>query len=232
MSTILDALQKARREHQHDGGADSLDRLTAAQAAPPRRVPRRSVAAVVILTIAATVLTLLLVGGAFTMLNQRMRSLVARSGSGAGVVPGAPSPMPAAGRGSAAPAASGPASDPLFPALPAASALATSSVELPVAGPVPSADPAALLPPPVPAAQVPPAAATAASPATATPPAAKEGFTLGSILYDDQVRIATVNGVALREGEEYSGFRVLRIMRDAVIVQRDRDDPVTLRLAR
>jgi hypothetical protein len=228
VSTILDALQKARREHPHEGAGDSLGRLAAVQAAPPRRVPRRSVAAVIGLTVVATMLTLLLVGGAFVLLQKRMQWLVAPPRAGAAVAPVTPgigvAPTPAE------PAAAGRAQDGSPATFAVADGPVSASVELPVVGPVRSADPAVLLPPPAPAAQVPPAVTP--QPAAATPAAGNEGFTLGSILYDDQVRIATVNGIALREGEEYGGMRVLRIMRDSVIVQRDRDDPVTLRLAR
>jgi hypothetical protein len=56
------------------------------------------------------------------------------------------------------------------------------------------------------------------------------GFTLGSILYDSSDPMAVVNGINVHEGQAYSDFKVLRIKPNEVIVQRDGEKPVTLRM--
>ena len=50
---------------------------------------------------------------------------------------------------------------------------------------------------------------------------------LGSILLGSQRRVAVINGVALREGDDHDGIRVRRIHRDKVDVT-DRGQPRVL----
>lgn len=56
------------------------------------------------------------------------------------------------------------------------------------------------------------------------------GFSLGTILYDDNPdqRIAVVNGMSVREGRTYGNFKVLKITQTQVTLQRFGQKPVVL----
>lgn len=223
MSTILDALHKARRERAHDAPVGS-DRLDAVPGPPPRR-RRAPMVWIVLLTVFATVAVLVVTGGAFVLLHARL--------VGAPPVVAVPAGAPVAGNPATTPATT-PAATPAAPPSEGMAIVPTAATtELPVAGPE---DPA-LLPTPLPAAMLPadPAPAPPATPdASATPTSVRtqDGMTLGSILHDANDRLATINGVPLREGESYDDFTVLRITPNAVTVQREGRAPVVLRMGR
>jgi hypothetical protein len=251
VSTILDALQKARRERPADTeGYDVLDPKHGA----PRRRNRRTMLWVVVLTIVATMVVLGLTGGALLLLLDRLDTATAANESTVLVVP------PAGNEGMVATAAVTPpvgvVTQPVQVAQPTAvMPLATEmpgntgAAELPVVGPENSAT----LPTPLPSAMVgdPGAApvdllpmsepaevqmqtAPPAPTATGIPSSGRsqDGMTLGSILIDAEDRIATINGVPLREGESYEDFKVLRITATSVQVQREGKPAVTLRAGR
>ena len=71
-----------------------------------------------------------------------------------------------------------------------------------------------------------------AQPATPASVRTQDGMTLGSILHDADDKLATINGVPLREGESYDDFTVLRITPNAGTVQREGRAPVVLRMGR
>ncbi len=255
MSTILDALQKARRERPADTeGYDVLDPKHGA----PRRRNRRTMVWVVLLTIVATMVVLGLTGGALLLLLDKLDTASSER-SGAALT--APAGNANAGGGALAVTTSTVSlSEPAFPIRPVTetpllvlpiapnNADNPGAAELPVAGPEnpstlptplpsamvgdPGAAPADLLPMSEPA-----ALPTQAAP-TATPASGKftgrsqDGMTLGSILIDAEDRIATINGVPLREGESYEDFKVLRITATSVQVQREGKPAVTLRSGR
>ena len=184
---------------------------------------------IVLLTVLATVVVLVVTGGAFVLLHARL--------AGAPPVVVVPAEAPVAGD-PAAPATTPTVATPAAtPAAPPAEGMAivpaAVTTELPVAGPE---DPA-LLPTPLPVAMLPadPAPAPPATPdASATPTSVRtqDGMTLGSILHDASDKLATINGVPLREGESYDNFTVLRITPNAVTVQREGRAPVVLRIDR
>lgn len=253
MSTILDALQKARRERPSETeGYDVLDPKHGAT----RRRNRRTMVWVVLLTIVATMVVLGLTGAALLMLLDRLDAR-APTGEGNATVARSPNNVDTVGLPAMAP----PTETVAQPA-PAAQVQAqgqmplvlspdnTGATELPVAGPenpatlptpLPSAmvadpgvaEPAQLLPMSEPAG--PPPVATASPTAAASTTfsgRSQDGMTLGSILIDAEDRIATINGIPLREGETYEDFKVLRITPSAVQVQREGKPAVTLRAGR
>ncbi|MBX7244407.1 MAG: hypothetical protein K1X53_02845 [Candidatus Sumerlaeaceae bacterium] len=59
----------------------------------------------------------------------------------------------------------------------------------------------------------------------------KKGFSLGTILFDENSKIAVINGTMLHEGQTHDDFKVLKITRNKVTVQRDGEDPVVLSTA-
>lgn len=244
MSTILDALQKARRERPEDAeGYDVLDPKHGA----PRRRNRRTMVWVVLLTVVATMVVLGLTGAALLMLLDRLDAKAPAS-EGTPMIVRPPNPEGTAGLPMVAP----PTETVLQPAPPPQVQVPvvlapdnSGATELPVAGP----ENPASLPTPLPSAMVADPVAVQPSedlplsePAeVATPTAAasatfsgrsQDGMTLGSILIDAEDRIATINGVPLREGETYEDFKVLKISPSSVQVQREGKPAVTLRAGR
>ncbi len=244
MSTILDALQKARREAREarEAGPDRLETPVPPLHRHSRR--RAPVVVVVLLTALVTVGVLALTGLAFVALNDRLRSLfpavpppqaeAPRPVATVAVAPPVARPTAVA---TVAPAPAAATPSPAQVALPVATAAPSPSppapVEFPAATPVPIHDlPVvgplnAVAPAPAVSAPMPVSAPAAVAPAAAATP---RPFRLGSILYDDTTRIATVNGITLREGERYDDFVVLQIRQASVVVQRDGEAAVTLRM--
>ena len=254
MSTILDALQKARRERPADTeGYDVLDPKHGA----PRRRNRRNMVWVVLLTIVATMVVLGLTGAALLMLLDRLDSssptsegtlMVVRPANPEGTVrlpvvappvetvmqpaPLAQVPEPVAETPGNAGAAELPVVGPENPtSLP--TPLPSAMVADPVVAEPSIAEPAQVLPVSEPAVPAPTVVATPTAAASATfSGRSQDGMTLGSILIDAQDRIATINGVPLREGETYEDFKVLKISASSVQVQREGKPAVTLRAGR
>lgn len=229
MSTILEALEKARRERaeaQYTGHSI----LDAVPPQPNQQMRRRTrIATVVLFTGVTSLVLILLVAGALVFFYQRLGTLAHQI---AAPPPSAQPPMRTyvTGGGMVQSGASAPT-------------VAVSPVS-----PVREAE----LPPPVPIQEVlaaqrdqasrkdlesqpvveVPAPAPRAVQGKAEKEASSEGFTLGAILYDPKVPMAVVNGMTVREGMVYDDFRVLRITPNSVVVQRSGRPPVTLRMQR
>lgn len=201
MSLILEALQKARRERVQDG--DVSYGIIERPAPGPRRRGSR------LLWLMAVVFGLMFIfvcAGALTiLLVHSMRggeSLLARV-----------SAMVAGAEKSAVAAA------------------AQEAKELPVelAGAAGSAEPPpADLPAPVPISQLNPEQVDTLAPPYRSSKAAKSGFVLGSIMWDEHDPIAVLNGITVREGRIYGDFKVLKIEPNGVVVQREGTKPITL----
>lgn len=59
-------------------------------------------------------------------------------------------------------------------------------------------------------------------------PATSGGFVLGSILYDDADPMAVVNGITVRQNQDYGDFKVLKIYPSKVVVQKPGEKPLAL----
>jgi hypothetical protein len=240
MSTILKALEKARREKVKSAPADVdaptfLNAPTVPSAPVVIRQPRWGL---IILSVVLSVAFSALAVVAVLQYADRLRAqtIASKSATPAATeaTASAPTPNAVSRAGSTA------------PAMPTA-AVQTSEKRSAAAASAPLAD----LPPPVPmtellASQPPdvsPAGATPfyASPASGASPIAtatksrpdeQGGFVLGPILYDPRSPMAIVNGLSVREGGVYENFRVLKITPDSVTVQRAGETPITLRKRR
>lgn len=214
MSFILDALQKARRERPPEAEGEHVPRALQPQPMHSRTRPVRLMP-ILVLVVSCTLLCL--AGVAFAVWF---------------VVTRTPATYHLA-----------PAMAPPAVAVPAAAAPAAPAVaELPVGRPAPSpsvAEPVPAmpdLPPPVPVSQLPPVPSpsppsyVAATPASgsAEPPRSTDGFSLGAILFDTNMRIAVINGEMVYEGEDRGDFKVLEITPRSVTVQRPGQRPVVL----
>lgn len=226
MSTILDALAKARQDEAAETGAAGYG-LPGDHSGPPRS-PRKPSSG---WKVAALVLggVLLVVAGAGATLAAVL--LLYRT-----------DPVVADGSAAARPAASirtrilgaGPGGGALkSPEPDAAGAELLPSIELPTPVPLEQLGPAAgaaLPPPPVGGAPA-PAPPAIVAPEPAPLPAHAPGLAVGSILYDERIRIAVVNGMPMREGETWDDVTVLKITPYQVTVQRAGERPVVLRPA-
>jgi hypothetical protein len=217
MSFILDALQKARRETPPAEEGGHVPRALQPQPIHVRARPVRLMP-IVVLVVCCTVLCLAGVAFALWFVVSRTQS----------AYPPAALVIPA----------------PATAAVPSAVSAAPSPVaDLPVTRPVPAAAPEASpvvpdLPPPVPVNQLTaapspspsPASYVTASPSSGSgePPRSTEGFSLGAILYDTNMRIAVINGEMVYEGEDRGDYKVLEITPRSVTVQRPGQKPVVL----
>lgn len=99
----------------------------------------------------------------------------------------------------------------------------------------PATQPAAASPPvanPAPASVAPATLEPAAPAAVAEPTGGARvngGFSLGTILYDKNMRIAVINGQMVHEGQKTDEFSVLKITPNTVTVQKPGQAPITLR---
>ncbi|MCX7626604.1 MAG: hypothetical protein N2Z21_10420 [Candidatus Sumerlaeaceae bacterium] len=253
MSTILKALEKARRERAQTK-PEQQDSPELLKPAPPaaspvvviRRKPRWGL--VVASILASTVLTLLALVVALMFLQNRMAQWAQNLPPTMPIAPATLAPQGDSSPGSTQP----PQSSIVARAVPSPAASSTVSpsasaqprtpvpiVDLPT--PVPmselmeGASPAAMVPAPQKASSemlrgspTPPLGAGSAS----ARPDEMAGFVLGPILYDPRSPMAIVNGQSVREGGVYENFRVLKITPDSVTVQRAGETPVILRKRR
>jgi hypothetical protein len=213
MSFILDALHKARRERPPEAEGEHVPRALQPQ---PMHARVRPVRLMPILVLVVCCTLLCLAGVAFAVWFVVTRT--------AGGYPPAPAVAPPA------------------VAMPPAAAAAPAVAELPVGRPAPSpsvAEPAPAmpdLPPPVPVSQLPPVpspsppsyVAATPAPGAAEPPRSTDGFSLGAILFDTNMRIAVINGEMVYEGEDRGDYKVLEITPRSVTVQRPGQRPVVL----
>lgn len=212
MSFILDALHKARRDTPPEAEGGHVPHALQPQ---PMHVRARPVRLMPILVLVVCCTLLCLAGVAFAVWF-----VVSRTQAGYPSAPAAPVPA----------------------AMPVSVAAAVPMADLPVArpSPPPSAPDAAPavpdLPPPVPISQLPPvpspspASYVAASPAQGGTelPRTTDGFSLGAILFDTNMRIAVINGEMVYEGEDRGEYKVLEITARSVTVQRPGQKPVVL----
>jgi hypothetical protein len=202
MSTILDALAKARRERA-DGVHDGPSILDAPQVHLARRRNRLRILAVAMLTVLASATVIALCLFAYIYIYERVQTggspLLARLGGAHSTpAPGAPQDLP--------------------PPSPREYLAADLPTPVPISEILPPSRHASVPPPPV--------AVGTGVPATSSQ---QEGFTLGAVLYDPENRMAVVNGITVREGGVYDDFRVLKITQSTVTVQRTGEQPVVLR---
>lgn len=253
MSTILKALEKARRERaqaRSDQG-DSAELLTAAPPPPTpviiRRKPRWGLVLASIL--ASTVLTLVALAVVLMFLQSRMTQWAQNLPAAMWVAPAVVAPAQGLSPSNVVQPAQ---PSPVAGIVPSPQAAPVVSRTAPAQTPAPL--PAVDLPTPVPMSElldagppagtvVPPAKFSSSvwrespSPAVgaASAPARADenaGFVLGPILYDPRSPMAIVNGQSVREGGVYENFRVLKITPDSVTVQRAGETPVVLRKRR
>lgn len=248
MSTILKALEKARRERsqQDDSKVATLfDVPTPAVVTPKAVVQRRSRVGLVITSIViSSLITLSLVVGAILFLQQRLQQWTQSLQSASPAAPSmalAPTTVAvSAAQGGPAPSvAAGGITPPQQAAVAAPNPPSrldrSAAVDLPT--PVPMHE---LLNPVSPTSVnlaerevLPPAGRTSAPGLRTSPVSASsddtQGFVLGPILYDPQSPMAIVNGLSVRKGGVYENFRVLDITPDSVTVQRPGGSPVVLR---
>lgn len=252
MSTILKALEKARRERAQ-AKSDQQDSAELLKAAPPpptpviiRRKPRWGLVLASIL--ASTVLTLVALVVVLMFLQNRMAQWAQSLPAAMPVAPAVVVPQGGSPSNVVQPAQPAPVAGVVPP--PQAATVVSHSAPAQTPAPVPVVD----LPTPVPMSELldaGPPAGTVASPskfssqvlrespspagsaagATARPDE-NAGFVLGPILYDPRSPMAIVNGQSVREGGVYENFRVLKITPDSVTVQRASETPVVLRKRR
>ncbi len=246
MSTILEALEKARRERaeaQYTGHSI----LNAAPPLPNQQMRRRTrIATVVLFTGVTSLVLILLVAGALVFFYQRLGTLAHQMAANP---PSAQPPMRTYVAGGGIVQSGGSA-----PAVAASPASPVREAELPPPVPIQEVlaaqrDQAARATPEARVATLPdvsasrkdvesqpvvdaPAPALTAAQGKAEKEPSLDGFTLGAILYDPKVPMAVVNGMTVREGMVYDDFRVLRITPNSVVVQRSGRPPVTLRMQR
>lgn len=223
MSVILDALQKARRERLQEG-YDHYQLLDQ----PSGRGRRRHGYTVRLIGYVLLVLMLsaLCLGGGY-MLWSHLHGGRIQAVSG-------PTPQSPGAAPSAVPAGATPG--------PAEVHFSDGTV-IRMSGGAPAASPKSGtataqirngqdLPPPVPLSELGPEAEKSLPPPPSgprvRPAAASEPFALGAILYDENQRMAIVNGQTVQEGRTYGDFRVLKITPSEVVVQRQGERPTTL----
>lgn len=237
MSVILEALQKARREKLQEGydRHDVFDQATAPGAKSGRSVKRRLLWVGVIL---------LATGGGALATQYVMTHPDQVSGWRARIAGFSKPPVAV---GPAVPKAPVVEANSRVPATTTGSQEAEVhfpdgkvvklSAPLPPTGATPalpvSVDPsgAGELPAPVPLTALSPEASQSLPPPPRVQPekpASKSGFTLSAILCDDNQRMAIINGHTVREGQTYSGFRVLQITPNQVTIQPNGREPLTL----
>ncbi|MGB9690754.1 MAG: hypothetical protein ACPL7D_01135 [Candidatus Sumerlaeaceae bacterium] len=252
MSTILKALEKARRERSQNNDA-KVATLLDVPSSPAARVPKvvvqhRSRLGLIITSIvASTVVTLALITGVILFLQHRLQewtrnlqgassaSTVAVVGSGT-LAPGSVQPGVKTSMSQPTPGGAAPPPSPANPASVAVSSAPSAAVDLPT--PVPMTEllnssgagganfaEREIFSPPASSPQV------RFSPQP-LPTEDTKGFVLGPILYDPKSPMAIVNGLSVRKGGVYENFRVLDITPDSVTVQRPGESPVVLRKRR
>lgn len=248
MSTILRALEKARRERLQEGREETpiLDVPGPPPSVAPKVIVRHSRRWMLVAVAVAfsTLLSVALVVGVFVYLEQRLEGWLGRAG------------VRAEATSVAAPSAASVAEQPggrgeqsVVARMRAGGGTAAMPTRLAAGGPRAEVPGALDLPTPVPMSELLREAETAASPSP-SPNAARvaatqvgerpavsagegeQGFVLGPILYDPRSPMAIVNGQSVREGGVYENFRVLRITPDSVTVQRAGHEPVVLRKRR
>jgi hypothetical protein len=236
MSTILEALQKARRDNPIDHVPSLLD-SPAVRVRRRRRWLRRVVWAVLTMVLIAAV-------GSGAVFLARHYGLLQRSTIY--VVASPPPVIPAAAPAQSIPALADPISViTLSQPTPVATTMITISDPAPrpavpqVAAaqstPLSDAVEAAMrssvdLPTPVPISQLDPhvEGSLVSRDGKVKVPVSKNGFVLGTIICEGDKCIALVNGTAVRAGRTYGDFKVLEITPTEVVVQRQGENPITL----
>ena len=256
MSTILKALEKARRERESDAREESSSILDVPPkpAIPPTKLAvssQRRMSLVVTGILTSTLVTLVVLSLAGFYFYKRFLAMDAPVTGRTSVI-GQMNPAlginPLIPPGDAFVSASGPNGTPTVtgksvPAPPVDPlALYGADVSVSAGGSQPGRPGQSVLdlPTPVPMSELAReekgeiARATPSVSASPTAPAKRSsdealGFTLGPILYDPRSPMAIVNGLSVREGGVYENFRVLRITPDSVTVQRAGETPIVLR---
>lgn len=213
MSVILDALQKARRERLQEGydHYQLLDQPSGRRAHRGVGVARLFGYAVLLLALCAVCL-----GGGY-LLWSHFHGM--------------------AGPAAAPPAPQGAVVPPTLTAPGATPARAevhfADGTVVHMSGGAPATPASAPdLPTPVPLSELGPEAGKSLPPppsepgAVALPPT--KAMVLGAILYDENQRMAIINGHTVQEGRTYGDFRVLKITPSEVVVQRQGERPTTL----
>ena len=215
MSVILDALQKARRERLQEG----YDHYQLLDQPSGRRGHRRGGVAR-LLGYSALLLALCAVclGGGYLLWSHfhgtGRPAAVAPAPQGAAVAPSIAAPGATPGR---AEVHFSDGTVVQMSGAPLSAAPAAPGSELPTPVPLSALSPEVgmSLPPPP------------SGPGAVAAPAPKP-FALGAILYDENQRMAIVNGQTVQEGRTYTDFRVLKITPSEVVVQRHGERPTTL----